>query len=128
MPVPHKVVNITFAYGISGLLLFSGCVLSILGVIEFKKQKTTVNPMTPQESNKLVINGVYKYTRNPMYLAFLLWILSVGVFVGNFLSFPLIVGFIVYMNKFQIIPEEAILDEKFGEEYIEYKKKVRRWI
>ena len=112
----------------SGVLFLIGCLVSALGVWEFKKQKTTVNPMSPQESNSLVIRGVYKFTRNPMYLGFLLWLLSLGVFLRNPYSLILAVGFVLYMNYFQILPEERVLTNSFGEDYLEYKKSVRRWI
>ena len=84
--------------------------------------------MSPQESNSLVIRGIYKFTRNPMYLGFLLWLLSFGVFQRNPFSLILAAGFVLYMNYFQIIPEERVLTDSFGEDYLEYKKSVRRWI
>ncbi len=128
MPSPYEVSNSMVLYVFSGILFFIGCLVSALGVWEFKKQKTTVNPMSPQESNSLVIRGIYKFTRNPMYLGFLLWLLSFGVFQRNPFSLILAAGFVLYMNYFQIIPEERVLTDSFGEDYLEYKKSVRRWI
>ena len=128
MPSTYEVSNSIALYVFSGVLFFIGCLVSVLGVWEFKKQKTTVNPMSPQESNSLVIRGVYKFTRNPMYLGFLLWLLSLGVFLRNPYSLILAVGFVLYMNYFQILPEERVLTNSFGEDYLEYKKSVRRWI
>ena len=84
--------------------------------------------MAPQESNSLVVKGIYKFTRNPMYLGFLLWLLSLGFFLGSLTSLVLVLGFVLYMSYFQIIPEESILEDKFGKNYLEYKKNVRRWI
>lgn len=114
--------------GFSILFLVAGVIISLLGVFQFKKMRTTVNPMTPQDSNNLVISGVYKYTRNPMYVGFLLWLCSFGFFFSNPISLVPIVFFYCYMNRFQIIPEERFLEEKFGEQYIRYKNSVRRWI
>ena len=128
MPNPYEISNSIVVYVCSGILFFIGSLVSILGVWEFKKQKTTVNPMSPQESNSLVIRGIYKFTKNPMYLGFLLWLLSLGVFVRNPFSLILSVGFVLYMNYFQIIPEERILADSFGEDYLKYKSSVRRWI
>lgn len=127
-PFQVKIDN-TMAFYIVSIILFSiGSMVSILGVWEFRKQKTTVNPMSPKESNSLVIKGIYIFTRNPMYLGFLLWLLSFGVFLRNPFSLIAIVLFVIYMNIFQIIPEENILEEKFGKEYLKYKENVRRWL
>lgn len=127
-PSPIKISNSIVLYVFSGILFFIGCIVSVLGVWEFKKQKTTVNPMNPQDSNSLVIKGIYKLTRNPMYLGFLLWLLSLGFFLRNPFSLILAVGFVFYMNYFQILPEERVLADNFGEDYLEYIKTVRRWI
>lgn len=128
IPTPYKIVNTTITYGASGLFFLIGSLISLLGVWEFRKQKTTVNPMAPQESNSLVIKGIYKFTRNPIYLGFLFWLLSLGALLGNPLSLFPTIGFVFYMNYFQILPEERILADSFGEDYLEYKKSVRRWI
>lgn len=128
MPTPYKIDNTIFSYGASIILFSIGSIISILGVWEFKKQKTTVNPMNPQDCNSLVIKGIYKYTRNPMYLGFLFWLLSLGLFFRNPISIFIIIIFVAYMNTFQIVPEERVLQEKFGEEYLEYNKCVRRWL
>ena len=128
IPTPYKIANTTITYGASGLFFLIGSLISLLGVWEFRKQKTTVNPMAPQESNSLVVKGIYKFTRNPMYLGFLLWLLSLGFFLGSLTSLVLVLGFVLYMSYFQIIPEENILEDKFGKNYLEYKKNVRRWI
>lgn len=127
MPFQVKIDNTMVLYIVSIILFSIGSIVSILGVWEFRKQKTTVNPMSPQESNSLVIKGIYTFTRNPMYLGFLLWLLSFGVFLRNPISLIAIVLFVIYMNMFQIIPEENILEGKFGKEYLKYKENVRRW-
>jgi protein-S-isoprenylcysteine O-methyltransferase Ste14 len=128
IPFQFRIYN-TMILSIASIILFSlGAVVSILGVLEFRKQKTTVNPMTPQESNNLVTKGVYKFTRNPMYLGFLLCLLSLGLFLGKPTSLIVTVLFVIYMNTFQIVPEENILEKKFGEEFLIYKKNARRWL
>lgn len=127
--IPFRVeIDNTMVLYIVSIILFSiGSIVSILGVWEFRKQKTTVNPMSPQESNSLVIKGIYTFTRNPMYLGFLLWLFSLGMLLRNPISLIAIVLFVIYMNMFQIIPEENILEEKFDKEYLKYKENVRRW-
>ena len=128
MPFQVKIDNTMALYIVSIILFSIGSIVSILGVWEFRKQKTTVNPMSPQESNSLVIKGIYIFTRNPMYLGFLLWLLSFGVFLRSPISLIAIILFVIYINIFQIIPEENILEEKFGKEYLKYKGNVRRWL
>ena len=94
----------------------------------FKKKDTTVNPMKPNETSKLVTDGFFKITRNPMYLGMLLFLLGLSIYNGlivGLIFLPLFVGYITY---FQIIPEENAMLEIFGEEFKVYMKKVRRWI
>lgn len=110
------------------VLILIGSIISILGVWEFKQSKTTVNPMTPEESSLLVTSGVYSRTRNPMYVGFLCFLLAWGMFLANVLSLIFCSIFIFYMNNFQIKPEERALVELFGEEYSNYKQSVRRWL
>jgi len=110
------------------VLGISGVIAGFLGVAQFASNKTTVNPHTPQKANKLVQNGVCKISRNPMYMGLLIILIAFGIKMGNGISFVILPAFIWYMNTFQIMPEEEILKEKFGSEYSEYQKKVRRWI
>jgi len=97
-------------------------------VLQFIKSKTTVNPIQFEEVNKLVISGIFKYSRNPMYLGMLMIILSTSIFYLNIYSILTPLLFIIWINKFQIKREEEFLTEKFGDEYLSYKKKTRRWI
>ncbi len=100
----------------------------IAAFLSFKKQKTTVNPLQPEMASSLVISGVFKYSRNPMYLGLSLILLSVAIqfnFVGGIL---IVFVFIAFIAKFQIIPEEIAMEKLFGEEFIRYKKKTRKWI
>lgn len=105
-----------------------GIVTSTLGFAAFRRAGTTLNPMTPNSSSALVMEGVYKRTRNPMYLGFLLILLAWGIFLLNWLTFLLLPLFIAYMNRFQIQPEERALASLFGPEFVAYQAKVRRWI
>ena len=102
---------------------------SVLGVALFRGAGTTVNPTTPDKVSSLVITGIYRVSRNPMYVGFLLFLVAWGIFLSHLLSlllFPTI--FIVYMNHFQIPQEEKALKRLFGEEFTSYKKEVRRWL
>ncbi len=105
-----------------------GLGIGIMGVLEFKKAQTTVNPHTPEKSVSLVISGIYKYTRNPMYLGLLLSLLGWALYLSNGLAFILLPVFMIYMSRFQIQPEERVMMQKFEDEYRVYLTQVRRWL
>jgi protein-S-isoprenylcysteine O-methyltransferase Ste14 len=105
-----------------------GAAISISGVISFRRARTTVNPTNPQSTSTLVISGVYKLTRNPMYLGFLLVLSAWAVYLSNPLAFTWLPVFVFYMNRFQIGPEERALASLFPNEYPAYHATVRRWI
>jgi len=109
-------------------LALAGAVTSALGVISFGRARTTVNPMKPESSSSLVTSGIYRLTRNPMYLGFLLVLLGWAVFLSSILAFLFLPAFIVYMNHFQIEPEERALATLFGEAFAAYKARARRWL
>jgi protein-S-isoprenylcysteine O-methyltransferase Ste14 len=105
-----------------------GVLVSLAGVVEFRRARTTVNPMTPSASSFLVTTGIYTVTRNPMYLGITMLLLGWGIFLANPVSFLVLLCFIGYMNRFQIIPEERTLQSLFGSDFQAYRAKVRRWL
>ncbi len=113
-------------YLIITLLAISGCIGAI-ALFQFFKSKTTVDPSNPTKTSKLVSSGIYQYSRNPMYLGLLLMLLAWGLWLGNAFNVLFAAGFVAYMNKFQIIPEEDSLSSLFGKEYTQYCILVRRW-
>ena len=126
--VPALHVQIRFqsiAVAVLGLL---GVISCSLGIFEFRRAKTTVNPTKPESSSSLVTSGIYKHTRNPMYLGFLLILMAWATATANILSFMFLPGFVLYMNRFQIKPEERALVRIFGNEFAKYSSHVRRWI
>ena len=102
------------------------CIIS--GIISFKLARTTVNPTQPEKATAVVSTGIYRFSRNPMYLGFVLLLLAFVVKLANPITLLLVPVFIVYMNRFQILPEERALSELFGETYQHYLQQVRRWI
>ena len=116
---------LTYALVIS--LVTLGGVIALWGVKEFRDAKTTVNPLKPESSSSLVSSGIYQYTRNPMYLGFLLILLSSVVYTQHPLGLVSALGFVTYMNRFQIEPEEKILVKLFGDEFVDYSNQVKRW-
>jgi protein-S-isoprenylcysteine O-methyltransferase Ste14 len=117
-----------FRIGIFTALIMVGAFFSVAGVVSFRKAKTSVNPITPDACTSLVTSGIYKSTRNPMYLGFLFFLIGWGLYLSNLYSLMLAAGFIFYITRFQILPEEQVLQSFFGTEYLDYKNRVRRWL
>ena len=111
------------------LFLAAGFIIIFLANKGFKKYETTVNPLKPEMSTTLVTEGIFKYTRNPMYLGLTLILLAACFYFNSFLGiiiyFPL---FVCYITIFQILPEEDALKKLYNEEYMKYCSNVRRWI
>lgn len=121
LPIPARVV-LAIAIALAGVLVI------LAGIIEFRRARTTVNPMNPGAASSLVVKRVYSLTRNPMYLGFAIILLGWAVFLSHPLSPVVVPGFVAYMNRFQIIPEERALDALFGSEFKAYRARVRRWL
>ena len=115
-----KVVGIIF--------LILGLIIIFSAVLKFIKTKTTVDPTRPYKTSNLVISGIYKITRNPMYLGMLFLIMAYAIYNNNVMGCIIIPIFIFYINKFQIEPEEIEMRKKFGESFENYCKKVNRWL
>jgi protein-S-isoprenylcysteine O-methyltransferase Ste14 len=106
----------------------AGAIVSALGVMAFRQASTTVNPMKPESTSSLVSSGLYRVSRNPMYLGFLLILLGWALFLANIFGFLALPGFLLYMNRFQIEPEERALALRFGKRFATYTAEVRRWL
>lgn len=111
----------------SGLIIISLCII-LMGIVEFKKAQTTVNPHTPEKSATLVTRGIYQYSRNPMYFGVFLALLDWALYLSNILAFVLLPVFVIYVSRFQIQPEEKVMTQKFGNDYRAYLARVRRWV
>ena len=105
-----------------------GVGLAMSGVLTFRRAKTTVNPTTPAAASALVRTGVFRFTRNPMYLGLLLCLVAWAIFLSSVLALLIAPLFVVYMNRFQIVPEERELARHFGAEFQAYRERVRRWL
>ncbi len=105
-----------------------GCVFLLPSWLQFFRAKTTISPTRPEKASRVVTTGVYGISRNPMYLGASFLLLAVALFFTDGVAVMMALLYPVYLNFFQIIPEERALEEKFGDEYREYKQRVRRWI
>ena len=109
-------------------LALLGAATALAGDLEFKRAKTTINPLRPQNATALVTSGVFRYTRNPMYVGLTLVGLGWAAFLCSSWAIAGPVLFVLYIGRFQIEPEEKILSAKFGAAYSDYASRVRRWL
>lgn len=113
---------LSYAFALFGIFILA------LTVLRYFRRRTTIQPNKLDQMSTLVTDGVNRYSRNPMYLAMLLLILSAGLYWGTFLVLIAAPAFVLVINKMQIEPEEEALEAIFGQEYLDYKQRVRRWM
>ena len=120
----HSNVNIAVA-----IALWIGAIMVVLlAVTRFRQHQTTVNPYALDGVAALVDSGIFRFSRNPMYLAMAMGLLGISVLQGSLLTLLYVAGFILYLTQFQIKPEERFLQQKFGDAYTQYCQQVRRWV
>jgi len=110
------------------VFLAAGVIVSFAAVSRFARTGTTSDPLNPERARELVTDGIYRYTRNPMYLGMACALAAWGFFLANAGSLILVFGFVAFITQFQIKREERALHDLFGERYAEYKASVRRWL
>ena len=127
---PIGLFNLPFGMQVWGsvMIAITGIATMLTGVFAFRKSETTINPLKPEQASSLVLTGIYQKTRNPMYLGMLLILSAWAIFLGSTIAFMWLPLFVLFMTKFQILPEEMALQKLFGQEYSDYLLSVRRWI
>jgi protein-S-isoprenylcysteine O-methyltransferase Ste14 len=110
------------------VLLFVGAAIAFPSFVAFIRARTTFNSMKLKATSSLVTGGIYRFTRNPMYLSVLLMLIAWTIFLSSVWALVGPVAFVLYINRFQILPEERALVAMFGTAYAEYKGRVRRWL
>lgn len=105
-----------------------GGAISAAGLVLFRRVRTTVNPTRPDDASSLVATGIYRFTRNPMYLGLFLVLAGWAIYLTNAVAFAGPLLFVLYINRFQIEPEERALAAKFGTAFDDYRRRTRRWI
>lgn len=111
-----------------GVLVAVGLAIDLAGLLAFRAHRTTFNPLRPERASSLVSTGVYRITRNPMYLGMASLLLAWVLYLGNWLALAGPLAYVLYLNRFQIGPEERALLALFGDEYRQYMARVRRWL
>ena len=128
MPLPSLAFTLPWRHGLAVTVSGVGILFLLAGGYAFQKAKTTFNPMKPDAASSVVTSGIYRVSRNPMYVGFLLALTGWAIWLSHPLPFLFLPVFVLYMNRFQISPEERALSAKFGDEYDRYKHSVRRWL
>ncbi len=113
---------------VAAVIAGCGIAIAVSGVLSFRRAQTTIHPGTPEKASAVVDAGMYRFSRNPMYLGLLLLLIGWVVFLGDAALAALLPLFIAYMTWFQIKPEERALEANFGDAYTAYKSRVRRWL
>jgi protein-S-isoprenylcysteine O-methyltransferase Ste14 len=125
---PLVEVPTSLRVGVAVAIVLAGGAFSLAGIMSFRRARTTVNPMKPEAATSLVSSGIYRITRNPMYVGLLFVLVAWAAFLSSTWSLLGPLAFFLYIGLFQIRPEERVLSELFGAEYSAYKARVRRWL
>ncbi|WP_129671574.1 isoprenylcysteine carboxylmethyltransferase family protein [Candidatus Chloroploca sp. Khr17] len=125
---PIARVDFAGRYLASFLIALLGVSVALAGVFEFRCAKTSVNPLKPNSASTVVSTGIFRYSRNPMYVGMALALLSIITLTGSIVALAMVPAFCVYMTNYQIKPEERMLQQTFGETYLKYMLSVRRWL
>jgi len=130
MAVVSPSVEVQFVYRLCAALALAlaGSAVRLAAHIAFWRASTTVNPTKPGQTSAIVSSGIYRLTRNPMYLGRAVQLLGWAAFLANPLAFLLVPLYLVYVNRFQVVAEERTLLARFGPEYAAYQGEVPRWL
>ena len=126
--LPALSVDIPARRILAVLFFCLGGVVAVPAVAAFRSSGTTVDPRSPEKATRLVVDGVYRYSRNPMYLGLLFLLIAWALYLSNLLAFVVLPVFVAGMNRLQIRPEEQAMERRFGDEFRAYRESVRRWI
>ena len=126
--LPVSIISQQQGLVIAVILLILGFSFAISGGISFRMAKTTVNPLKPETASALVTSGVFKYSRNPMYVGLAIILLAWTIYLAAPFGLIGVLGFMAYIQRFQIVPEERAMHKLFGDEFEAYQSIVRRWL
>ncbi len=121
-------LEIPFGQALAAVLAVAGTALAVVAVAGFRRAGTTVDPRYPDRTNQLVTGGVYRYTRNPMYVGMAMLLAAFAMARADILGFLAVPAFVFYIDRFQIVPEERALRAHFGDAYAQWSGRVRRWL
>ncbi|MGE8274031.1 methyltransferase family protein [Stenotrophomonas sp.] len=125
---PGTVLPLPMPALLAGGVMAVGLALNLLPKLAFQRARTTVNPLRPSASSALVTHGVYRYTRNPMYLGQATVLAGAMLYLQNLTALLAVPLFVIYITRLQIVPEERALSARFPEAYAGFRQRVRRWL
>ena len=125
---PEFTLTFSLKKELSIVIVIAGILVAMSGVWAFHNARTTLNPLLPSDTKSIVSYGIFKVSRNPMYLGFLISLIGLAVYLLNIIAFVSIFVFKIFMDELHIKPEEKVLQKKFGKAYSDYLDKVPRWI
>lgn len=121
-------IDFPFRLLLAAGVALAGIAIDVAGLMQFRRSRTTVNPLHPERTSALVTGGIYRRTRNPMYLGMAMLLAAWALYLGSAIALVVLPGFIAYLNRFQIAPEERVLAQRFGADFERYRGEVRRWL
>jgi len=125
---PLSWLTAVWALPLAIALALVGIAVASLGANAFRRAHTTVHPLHPEQTSRLVTGGIYQRTRNPMYLGMAIVLLGVALYLADITAYLGLALFVRFISRYQIEPEERVLLEKFGAEFEAYQAQVRRWL
>ena len=128
IPFPALDLDLPARSEVAAVFLAVALGIGALALLGFRRAKTTINPLKPEASTALVTGGIYRWTRNPMYLGMLVILVGWAYIVSSLAALVMLPLFVSTLNRFQIEPEERALQARFGAEFEQYRRKVRRWL
>jgi protein-S-isoprenylcysteine O-methyltransferase Ste14 len=125
---PALALGASTRHVIAAVLIAVALAFDLAGLLAFRASRTTLNPLTPERASALVTGGVYRITRNPMYVGLCFILLAWAVYLSTWLPFLGPPIYVLCITRYQILPEERVLRRLFGEQYVQYTARVRRWL
>lgn len=125
---PGLAMDIPWRGYLVAALVGLGLAFDLLPALSFRRARTTVNPTKPASTTSLVTGGIYRYTRNPMYVGQALMLAGWALYLANAAALVVVPLFVLYITRFQIVPEERVLSARFPGAYAEFCQRTRRWL
>lgn len=125
---PRATFHLPFSTVAAVMLVITGLALNLLPKLSFRQANTTVNPLQPGRTTRLITSGIYHYTRNPMYLGHAAILSGWTLHLGNTISLVVVPAFVIFITRFQIVPEERALGSIFSDDYKAFRLRTRRWL
>ena len=113
---------------LAGAFAFAAALLAVLGFMALRRARTTIDPIRVDRTSALVTNGIYRTSRNPMYLGLVFLLCGWAFYLSTPWAAVGLLVFVAFITRFQIVPEERALLSRFGDAYAVYRRRVRRWI